>query len=132
RRRAHQRRRVQQFAHGSDDVLDHTGVRRGGEQHGEIGPVAERFEDAADDLAGGLRRHRVLGQRSAALHGQPPGGGNKVNGTTVGSPSSSRQWASTVPWSSNDNSARTTRYVNLPAATASSCTLRATCSPLRR
>ena len=62
-RDAQQGPRAQHLSHGASDVLECAGVRRGDEQHGEVGRVAERFEHMADDLTGGVRRHWMLRHR---------------------------------------------------------------------
>ena len=66
------------------------------EDHGQVRRRTDGIEHVADDLGGGLGRHRVLGQGGGGSpHGQPAGG-SSVKGTTVTGPRSMRQWASTV------------------------------------
>src|SRR5690606_23794549 len=111
----------EQLAHGGGRVAERRPVVRRRQEDGEVGRLVGRFEHVADDLADGLGGVGVLRGRTRmgghAVVSSGSGPGTSVSGTTVASPPSIRQCASTVPNSGISNSARTSRYVNLPGST---------------
>jgi hypothetical protein len=104
--RTEQHARSKQGPNRGNDVLEHSGVRRGGEQHHEVRLAVQALEHPAADLADRLRRHGVRGEGRSEGH---PTGGSRVRGTTCQGPCPMRQRASASPYSSNSNSARTSR-----------------------
>ena len=127
--------RVEERLHRRGHVVQRADVVAGDEEDGDVGPGAASARPPPDDLAD-RRRPRTGCSERAAAKGTSAGrgveegsaGGRSVNGTRCHGPRSIRQWATTVPYSSNSSSPRTSRYVNRPGSTVNGFTLRATSS----